>query len=140
MNPWNQPIIGSNRRIFFCKTTKIWERILRVLLEACIGENGWIINDFLWLDGHTHNSKSLIFVPKINVDKIFNFLSYKLQPIRNRLQYFEDMHNVWKLLKMSHLNCWILAFSTNFCPIKSDLSGNTVWPQASGFQIVAKID
>ena len=23
----------------------------------------------------------------------------------------------------------ILAFSTNFCPIKSDLSGNTVWPQ-----------
>ena len=23
-----------------------------------------------------------------------------------------------------------LAFSTNFCPIKSDLSGNTVWPQA----------
>ena len=24
---------------------------------------------------------------------------------------------------------WILAFSTNFCPIKTDLSGNTVWPQ-----------
>ena len=41
---------------------------------------------------------------------------------------------VWKLLKMSHFNFWILAFSTNFCPIKPDLSGNTVWPQASGFQ------
>ena len=27
----------------------------------------------------------------------------------------------------------ILAFSTNFCPILSDLSGNTVWPQASVF-------
>ena len=26
----------------------------------------------------------------------------------------------------------ILAFSTNLWPIKSDLSGNTVWPQASG--------
>ena len=39
------------------------------------------------------------------------------------------IHIVWKLLKMSHLNFWILAFSTNFCPIKSDLSGNTVWPQ-----------
>ena len=27
---------------------------------------------------------------------------------------------------MSHLNFGILAFSTNFCPIKTDLSGNTV--------------
>ena len=24
-----------------------------------------------------------------------------------------------------------MAFSTNFCPVKSDISGNTVWPQAS---------
>ena len=49
-------------------------------------------------------------------------------------------HIVWKLLKMSHLNYLILAFSTNFCPIKTDLSGNTVWPQASGFQKLAKMD
>ena len=40
---------------------------------------------------------------------------------------------------MSHLNFRILAFSTNFCPIKTDLSGNTVWPQASGFQKLAKM-
>ena len=57
---------------------------------------------------------------------------------------FEDTkaprHIVWKLLKMSHLNVWIWAFSTNCCPIKTDLSGNTVWPQASGFQKVAKLD
>ena len=33
----------------------------------------------------------------------------------------------------------MLAFSTNFYPIKTDLSGNTVWPQASGFQKLAKI-
>ena len=33
---------------------------------------------------------------------------------------------------------WILAFSTNFCPAKNDLSGNTVGPQASAFQKVAK--
>jgi len=33
----------------------------------------------------------------------------------------------------------ILAFSTNFCPFKTDLSGNTVWPQASGFQKLAKM-
>ena len=38
------------------------------------------------------------------------------------------------------LNLSILAFSANFCPIKSDLSGNTVWPQASGFLKVAKLD
>ena len=36
-------------------------------------------------------------------------------------------------------NFWILAFSTNFCPIKTDISGNTVWPQASGFQKLAKM-
>ena len=39
-------------------------------------------------------------------------------------------HIVWKSTKMSHLNYGILAFSTNFCPIISNLSGNTVWPQA----------
>ena len=50
------------------------------------------------------------------------------------------MHIVWKLLKMSHLNFWILAFFTNICsPIKTDLSGNTIWPQASGFQKLAKM-
>ena len=34
----------------------------------------------------------------------------------------------------------ILAFSTNFWPIKTqtDMSGNTVWPQALGFQTLAK--
>ena len=46
---------------------------------------------------------------------------------------------IWKLLKMSQLNFWILAFSANFCPIKIDLSGNTDWPQASGFQKLAKL-
>ena len=39
----------------------------------------------------------------------------------------------------SKCRIWILAFSTNFCPIKTDLSGNTVWPQASGFQKLVKI-
>ena len=34
----------------------------------------------------------------------------------------------------------ILAFFTNFCPIKTDLSGNTVWPQTSGFQKLVKMD
>ena len=34
----------------------------------------------------------------------------------------------------------MLAFSTNFYPIKTDLSGNTGRPQASGFQKLAKMD
>ena len=41
-------------------------------------------------------------------------------------------HIVWKLPKMYHLNYLILAFYTNFRPIKIDLSGNTKnskkWP------------
>ena len=32
-----------------------------------------------------------------------------------------------------------MAFSTNFCLIKADLSGNTVWPQALGFQKFIKL-
>ena len=49
-------------------------------------------------------------------------------------------HSVYKLFKMSHLNFLILSFSTNFCPIKSDLAGNTVCPQALGFQKLAKFN
>ena len=41
--------------------------------------------------------------------------------------------------KMSHLSFRILAFSTNFCPFQIDLSGNTVWPQASDFLKLAKM-
>ena len=40
---------------------------------------------------------------------------------------------------MSHMNFSILAFSTNFWPIKTDMSGNSVWPQALGFQKLAKL-
>ena len=45
-----------------------------------------------------------------------------------------------KIVKMSHLNFSILAFPIKFCLIKSDLSGNTVWLQASGFQKLAQKD
>ena len=53
---------------------------------------------------------------------------------------FAIKHIVWKLLKMSHLNFWILAFSTNFCPSKTYLSGTTVSRQASSFQKLAKMN
>jgi len=58
----------------------------------------------------------------------------------NTFSIFSNIHIVWKLLKMSHLNFWNLAFSTNFCPIKTDLSGNTFWPQALVFPKLAKMD
>ena len=54
-------------------------------------------------------------------------------------------HSIWKSHKLSHFNLprhkwiWILAFSTNLCPIETDMSGNTVWPQSSSFQKLAKI-
>ena len=32
-----------------------------------------------------------------------------------------------------------MAFSTNFCPIEIDLSGNTVWLQALCFQKLVKL-
>ena len=49
-------------------------------------------------------------------------------------------HRVWKLLKVWKCRIWILASSINFCPIKIDLSGNTVWPQVSGLQKLAKMN
>ena len=57
-----------------------------------------------------------------------------------KVEFLGGAHSVWKLLKMSHLNFLILAFFTNFCPNKTDLSGNTVWPQASDFQKLANMD
>ena len=47
------------------------------------------------------------------------------------------LHSVWKSPKISHLN---FGISTNFWPIKTDLSGNSVWLQALGFQKFAKLD
>ena len=72
-------------------------------------------------------------------------LWYQIRPDINKtegktlIHYYLTFHVVWKSLKMSHLNFLILAFSTNFCPIKIELSGNTVWPQALDFQKFAKL-
>ena len=62
-------------------------------------------------------------------------------------QHFLDCSTNWVVAlclkiysKCLVLNFWTLTFSTNFCPIKTDLSGNTVWPQALGFQKLAKMD
>ena len=63
---------------------------------------------------------------------VYNYLCNNMQ--------LKPPHSVWKSSKMSYLNFWILAFSANFCPIKTDLYGKTIWPQALGFQKLAKMD
>ena len=40
----------------------------------------------------------------------------------------------------SKCRIWILAFSINFCPFKSDLFGNTIWLLSSGFPNLAGMD
>ena len=54
--------------------------------------------------------------------------------------YLSTIHNVWKSPKMSQFYFSILAFSTKFLPIKTDMSGNSVWPQVLGFPKFAKLD
>ena len=57
-----------------------------------------------------------------------------------KIQMFYWLHIVWKILKMSHLIFSNFGIFYQFFPIKTDLSGNTVWPQAVGFQKLAKIN
>ena len=89
---------------------------------------------FAWLGFYT---KMLIF-PSIMGIICFIFGAATIFSPLNQARYtvtlFENYSKcrIWIFL--------ILAFSTNFCRFKTDLSGNTVWPQASGFQKLAKMD
>ena len=70
----------------------------------------------------------------LNYSRIIWILAPKMKKKSN--------HNI---LFKNHQKCRILSFefwrfSPFFCSIKSDLSGNTVWPLTSGFQKLAKID
>ena len=89
-----------------------------------------------------------------------HFLSKNSTLTPREKSWFFWMKNSWKCCGLGLFSCWqlwfhtlfenyskcrilifgILAFSTNFCPIKTDLSGKTVWPQASSFQKLAKMD
>ena len=69
-----------------------------------------------------------------------NFWTFKCQRM-NYETHLTNMtitttHIVWKSPKTSHLNIGIFNF---FCPIKIDLSGNTVWLQGSVFQKFVKL-
>ena len=103
----------------------------------------WIVQHWFWLCHVGCSSQwSVPEIGRIFPGRQQSF--HRLQDLKkwklSSLLEFTPTHIVWKLLKMSHFNFWVLVFSTNFCPFKTDLSGNTVWPQASGFQKLAKID
>ena len=49
-----------------------------------------------------------------------------------RFLHFFNFSNFRIFENYTKCRIWILIFYTNFCRIKCDLSGSTVWPQASG--------
>ena len=109
-------------------------RSLKTLLQPSIQKGG--------LDhkaGDSYTSKGLLLFATLIINNIFQSFFFWIGPHFSASRTSPLLQSVWKLLKMSHFNFWILAFSTNFCPIKTDLSGNTVWPQTSGFQKLAKL-
>ena len=71
-------------------------------------------------------------------------VSEKLQS--DLIFYIEKFQDLIKKLILTlfenHLKCpiWKFGIFLNFCPIQTNLSGNTVWLQASGYQKVAKMD
>ena len=71
---------------------------------------------------------------------IFKMEQIEIDMKKGRCYYYCSIVKVTFTLFENDSKCLILAFSTNFCTIKIDLSGNTVWQQTSGFQKLAKID
>ena len=58
--------------------------------------------------------------------------------VANSFLFYEasELHHLSHCLKITQN----VAFPTNFCPIRIDLSGNTVWPQALSAQNLVKMD
>ena len=112
-----------------------------------IGRWEWVYADD---KGMMHSLKSLLPPPKPSQKKDKEFPFQKHQYSDKGLIFSTSLsssviHTTISTLFENYSKCriWIfdiLAFSANFCPIKIDLSGNTVWPQASDFQKLAKID
>ena len=104
-------------------------------------KNGLKKRSFLKIQNGCHGST--LFRKYTDPDQQSNFVSASSiidAPTIWLSNHLLQPHIVWKWLKMSHLNFSILAFFTNFWLIKTDLSGSSVWPQALGFQKLAKFD
>ena len=92
----------------------------------------WPIFHFCQCD-HTKNGLSQVLRPYSKISYVHDEC-FHIWKFEGFLRDIWLLHSVWKSTKMSHLNFSILAFFTNFCPIKKCLSGNTVSPQFLGFQ------
>ena len=106
-----------------------------VLLESVLPSRGKLVSCFIALfkkksdtnDDKTHFSDEnwiWIFAPKMLLNCFISFSV--LRP------WFSGLGPV----NLIHLRFWIFASKS----IKTDLSGNTFWPQAAGFQNSPKID
>ena len=91
--------------------------------------------------------KNEIFLKQKKIHEyVLLFYILKSKTLKKKISWINHMNlfSVYTLFenysKCRILIFGILAFSTNFCPIKTDLSGNTVRPQASDFQKLAKMD
>ena len=110
-------ILIEELRPSFCNESNIFPRDFARQWDVCLSGSGWYDTTRFCLNNEYLNSK----------------LKRRL---KNRLRYF---YRYTLFENYSKCRILILAFSTNFCPIKNDLSGNTVWPQTSDFQKLAKI-
>ena len=117
-----------------------WRKPCLVIITAARLENHFIVCkrslQMSQFSGQIYNiswsNKSCILVLQLKcfwVDVVN--LSLKIQGVQTSLGSKAHLFD---------LSFSILTFSTNFCPFKKDLSGNTVWPQASGFQKLAKMN
>ena len=69
------------------------------------------------------------------------YFSFERKQYRFLMYFFFTQLTLFENYSKSRI--WISEFwrfHTNVCPIKTDLSGNTIWPKASGFQKLAKMD
>ena len=121
------PSNGIFRHYFNFKSCSIgWFRYL-VPLRSHFGSLSKILPGFAIRQCHL--SLPLLFVsgtPDIHCGVHFYDGGNCFWKIRSRslplgLQSSKEFHIVWKLLKMPHFIFFNLAFSTHFCPIKSDL-------------------
>ena len=72
---------------------------------------------------------------------IQQFMGYlKLGPFFSRSDQTKSVPQCLKITQNVSFESFNFGNFQQFCYIRIDLSGNTVWPQASGFQKLAKMD
>ena len=90
----------------------------------------WSIFLFCWIFATSNYTFDAIFMLALVLKlicKFYDWIRYlccKNSAIWSNA-FFLDLPTLFE--NYSKCCIWILAFSTNFCPIKSDLSGNTIW-------------